>query len=412
MKQFLRIDIWTVVILVLGIPNFFVVYDATNMEGQNSFDLSIILRLSTFSLVGIVTFLVLLSQLRINKRAFDVCYIPICFYGLQFINILLSQEGGDLLKSSYRLIEYFVFLMFLIVFYQKKNWLGLDFFNQFVKCSMVYVFFTIVIGIVVTPDKIFSALEMGNSYFRLGGSVIHPNTLGNIVAIFILWLLHVSNIRARFFLGGGLFIIVLLTYSRGALLALIVGLALPYLLYSKNRGGAFVFLCLTSSFVVYIAGTFLLEVLSRGQGVEGFITLSGRTVVWLSSIDIITANLKNLLFGISFGEPSELVGEIMEKTYGVTYWKSHNAHNDFLQAWLGGGVIFFIFTLWLYKKIFGLINGLDNRKDKYFFSGILVVVTLYGLSMTSLNYYFNTISGITWLMYLCLKNEELNKKLI
>lgn len=403
MKLYLRFNIFYLVLLALGVPNFFVVYDATNIFETSGFDINMILRLGVFLLAG----LIIIFTHQLSRTGLVICLVPLVFYILQLPNIFIQQSGADLLKSFYRLIEYLIFFLFIISLFRYDEKFSKNDFYSFVEISWFYLLVTIVIGCLFFPEKILGVNELGQTYSRLGGSVIHPNTLGNLSAISFLYMFYISDSKWRKIYCSLAFTIVILTYSRGAMLALILAWLIPLFLTSKNK-----LLITALSFILFIIVTFfygryLIDFFSRGQGIEGLLTLSGRMIVWLSSIDLITSSVSNFIFGISFGEASEeIIGYIMDVKYGISYWKSPSAHNDYLQAWLGGGIIFFILTLIIQYKTLKLVSFLENKNERAFYYGSLLVFFLYSITMTSMNFNLNPFSAIFWLMYLSLNRSK------
>lgn len=397
-------------LLVSGIPNLFVIYDAANIVGTSGVDANIVMRVSIYLGVAVYVLLVFVKSPRVNRCVFNACLFPFLFYFGYLLQVLLAQSGRDLLVSSYRLIEYAIFIAFLLVYNKRNGGVRFSTLCIFFEFFSKYLLFLVLIGIVFFSERFLGVIELDGTYLRLGGTVIHPNTLGSLSAIFILYYGIVSKSKFRFLYVGVFAFVLLMTYSRGALLALIAGYVVSYLFCSKNKSiflaAVLVGLIPASIFVFDI----LINVLARGQGVEGFINLSGRWVVWQSSLDIIFQNLRNIVLGISFGEPSEMVGDVMEYDYGISYWKSHNAHNDFLQAWLGGGVVYLIVTLYVYYKIIKGVLKINEYDLKLFFLSVLVVLVTFSISMTSINYYLNPFAGLLWLLFVSVELNTSVKK--
>ena len=191
-------------------------------------------------------------------------------------------------------------------------------------------------GLAIVPDM---AVVPGGEYTRLGGWLYNPNGLGTACGMgsVSFWMLTRSWAGKAW--AAVLFVCMILTYSRGALIgfgaAAFVGLGLYA--WRGRPGGrvaalAAIVLALPSLVWAYAQGL-LLDLLSRGETVEALLTLNMRTVIWHVAWE---SSLDHWMLGRGF-----IVGpKALADHFHLTPWfQPSTAHNDFLNAFLAGGVV-------------------------------------------------------------------------
>lgn len=398
-KEF--IDNLILILLILWIPNFFVEFNSKNLEHEATSLYS--LSKAFYSIfIGYVSILIIMQFKLLKLKKYFV--VPLLFYSF-FIVTIYSQPMGDLIKSLFRICEYLFFFLYLI-YYDKKYNLNYDRFIILLKWIFNYLYITLIVGLMFFQHKIFNTFDVtGETFSRLGGSVIGPNTVGFITSIAILYYLYTKTERYRFLYILLNTVILLASYSRGAILSLIVVIAVVSFMGISFRSKIkYIILFSIVGVIGYIFSDFIINFLSRGQGIEGLLTLSERSMVWFISLNIIR---DHLFFGIGFGEASNLIGQIMENQYSITHWKAPNTHNDFIQSVFNFGVGYLLFTIYVYIKIYLNIRDLNNN----FLFSLLFSLIIYSMTMTSINFYMTLYAALIWIFFICSYKLKLGRLL-
>lgn len=192
-------------------------------------------------------------------------------------------------------------------------------------------------GLVLFPDLAYVASEETGA-FRLGGYIVGPNSLGVVCGIGAVLFWTSPRRKADRFWSIALFLGMVLTYSRGAM----VGFAL-YVLYHS------IFILRTSNqkiaasllLLVFIFGSFaidkdyfsnqFLRLFSRGASLETITSLNSRTQVWSAALEA-TSSSPAVGSGFIQGPKNRL-----EMYFNQDWWRPPHAHNDILNAGVAGG---------------------------------------------------------------------------
>jgi len=399
------IYIYRVIFLLLsvGIPNYFVDFDVENL---NSAGLNIVVYIRLFVFLTAILFLSV-EIIRTNRFSFRVgklFLLPLLLYTYYFIITVFMQQGRDLYVSLYRIVEYLIFLIFLYQYIYRFRYLGSKYIVETqVAWVLIYTLIIVIVGLVFFPDKMITVLSNGS--LRLGGMAMHPNTLGNLAVVGFLYYFFLGIGFKRKVLSLTWLIILAFTLSRGAYFAFIVSMFYWAALKSNYK---FVFRLIALPIIIFstiLIVPNLINFLSRGQGMDGLISLSGRLPVWLISIDVISSNVQNFVFGISFGQASDIIGDLMVSEYGITYWKSQNAHNDLLQAMLGGGIFAVSITMYVYVSMFVKVSNIWGSGVAGFYVGLAIVLILFSISMTTINFNLSVFSALIWMLFVFQRKE-------
>ena len=89
---------------------------------------------------------------------------------------------------------------------------------------------------------------------------------------------------------------------------------------------------------------------------------------------------------------------------GITHWKNNHSHNEFLQAFTSGGLLMFVFSLFIFIRIYYLIK--KNKIDQNINYIVYLNLFYFSLSMTTISYNFSIISGLIWLFLISLENNS------
>jgi O-Antigen ligase len=209
------------------------------------------------------------------------------------------RDEVSVIGTDYRALRLLIFvatLWLLTPWWGRQDMLML-------RCQMralVIVLATVIVGMMIAPGKAFSFQG------RLSGTIwsIPPTQVAHYAAAVagmsaVLWLggLLKRNWAIIFFVGG--IGIIILTHTRTALIALLIGILVAALSMFKGRKRVrtvfltlFIFLLLTG--VVLLPA--LTHWFSRGQSSQEFSQLTGRTVVWGELVNA-PRPIDNIIFG-------------------------------------------------------------------------------------------------------------------
>lgn len=336
----------------------------------------------------------LFSNTKLNTLIF--LYILIGFVAcIRNYYTLPTSEANSILYSYFQLMK--APLTFYLVVYIIKDYKQLKIVTYLLilfLCILV-LRFLLISRISGATDWMFSQKTLINSNL----AVLDPNALGFLFVMAIMITLGLSfytNTRIRFYLllpiTGLLLFSVLLTYSRGAIIALLVGLAF-FVLRKRSKISLIIL-------VVFIVGGVLSSeaLLERFNDAFYFINqyfssqhrlrdagLSGRDIMAIDAINLI---LKKPIFGYG---------------YQVT---SVTGHTLFFITLLNTGLIGLIILIWMFYNAYKeslLLHGINERLLKGIgigCAGMVVVVFFHGIGGWSiangvaLGIFFFTMLGI------------------
>lgn len=153
----------------------------------------------------------------------------------------------------------------------------------------------------------------------------------------------------------------LLTFSRQALAAAVIGIIIALLMKIRTYShitmvGLISAISVVGFFYAHLSGYNLFEIASRGEG-DDVQSLTGRTFIWEASFDLI---YHKPLLGYGFGAG----GTALEEYYrSITRsWSTFNTHNAFLQILLDLGItgliLFFITVIYWFVRCFYVLPAL------------------------------------------------------
>ena len=329
---------------------------------------------------------------------------PVIFYFGYLITIIFSgQNGRESLISIIRVMEYQIYFGFLIIFLQKYYIYDVTFRQIILFCTYYLILMT------TLSLGYFIMMPMADG--RLGLPIIHPNTLGILSTIGIITSNYLQRMPMR--VTGLIFftVICLLTLSKGALLGLFLALVIPNFLSTKGQALKIIKSLLYSASLYIIWLIISSEIFLRGQEISYLLEASGRLQVWRSAYIHIFQSYNNIFFGIGFGEGTSIINQHMFNEFSITHWKTHNAHNDILQAWLSGGIIYLFATLYIFWSTYKMttVNGYE-RRIRNFHQGLVIITFSFSISMTTVNYYIGPVSSLIWLQFIWLRLDYYQKQ--
>ncbi len=174
---------------------------------------------------------------------------------------------------------------------------------------------------------------------RVAGLFSDPNTMGQAAAVgvlaSVLLLLHARRVGGAAVCGVVCLIGLASTQSRTASIGLAAALVVGVLRTRRARVAGMLAAVLLVGFVLWLpgAGSFGAESLTRSGDAQEVATLTGRTRVWKSVVEVVP---ERPIIGHGAGSSPEVVSELVRD--GRISWPALHAHNAVLQVLLTGGV--------------------------------------------------------------------------
>jgi hypothetical protein len=397
-----KVMFWILTVFIIGFPNF-AIFSADEVGNSIQINNTIILRAILILILIIYIFFSVIYYPKIRRSIYKAFRYPIMFYLCYLITIIFSsQKIHEMIISTFRIMEYLVYFTFLAIFLQ-KYYIPDSTFKKIIICCAYYLKILATLSIVYL---IIHPMADG----RLGLPIIHPNTLGILSTIGMLTSYYLQRPLMRI-LGLTFFSIVcLLTLSKGALMSLLLAIVIPNFLSTSKISTKVIQIIISALFLYLVWLIVSSAAFMRGQDISYLYEISGRFQVWQSAYMHITKSYQNVVFGIGFGEGTSIINDYMFNAFSITHWKTHNAHNDILQAWLSGGIFYFVATLYIFWSSYNFImaNEYELRARRFHLS-ILIVNFTFGMSMTTVNYYIGPISSLIWLQFILLRLDYYNK---
>jgi len=284
-----------------------------------------------------------------GMELFLFIYMSYCITGL-FVSSVTS-----IFLISYRASEWFLVILLCCYAFPftnsaRESHVALtSAFTNLAKAIVTIIAATVLLGSLFLPDIAHSySIETGT--FRLGGYLYHPNALGVLSGIGTILFWFCSKSRIEKLWAVVLLVIMLLTYSRGAVLGFIISVVYISII-TKNiaRIGGFAFVICAIVIFYYSFGSMyvdeqIISILQRGGDRSGLTTLSARTFVWEAALTSISASP---LTGHGFIVGPKSLGELV----GQPWWHAPHAHNDILNAAVGGGLVVATLTAAIYVRL-------------------------------------------------------------
>jgi len=220
-------------------------------------------------------------------------------------------------------------------------------------------------------------IEFGVSYNKTGRMMIrvlnvHYYQLGYfaVVCFFISLYLIVSEWNQKIAFGGGLLLLifavgVFATYSRTGVFSLVGGSILAFALFLQNRPikrqVRWFVLCMSIILGTVITCAMMNYIYEKVHSIRniwyGITTLSSRTIIWRSLVDVFQDYPQNLIYGFPYNEGMAVVNKYLCSIYDLDVVA--HMHSGYLQTFLYTGfpgfvavIIFAIYVTWVSGKLF------------------------------------------------------------
>lgn len=352
-----------------------------------------------------------------SLRDFFTDYLNLFMVGLfvvMTISVAYSTEKGLAISETFRFATYLL-LFFIIKYEFNKSVYIKGFINSYIVCITImsifgiYQYFT---GAYLSKGFVNTDGFLGRP--RVTVSLDNSNNFGAflILAIFpvIMLLIYEKSINKKVFLGIlslSLLINIVFSYSRNAMMGLVIGLIILALVYSWRLlipiGGVTALL-----FLIPQIGGRLLEI---GKGSENYTRLK----LWKTAWYMIK---EHPIFGVGNGNFVSLYDSYVEKypeLYIYYEYKRFPTHNSYLkvQSELGVmGIVFFIgILISAILKIKNLIQFTEDKLYKYFYTGFFAsMVSFFFMNLSDNLFFVPKTTAFFWLLLAMAEGIILSEK--
>jgi hypothetical protein len=247
--------------------------------------------------------LAIVVLLTVNRRLIFRPNVFLCLMSLLAIEAILtamiSQYPRGTAYRTFRLVEFIIALWLVSPFWGRRDLL-------LVRChikALSIALGSVIVGLLVAPQRaIFESRLIGVIWPIPATQVAH---YGAVVfgMVFVLWLSGEYRGKSAALAGAITGVIVILTHTRTALLALFVGILIASLslLVAKSRVRR-MFITVGALAIVVMTTLFnsVINWLARGQGIKALTGLTGRTAFWEAVVTLPRDPFQELFgFGLS-----------------------------------------------------------------------------------------------------------------
>ncbi len=316
------------------------------------------------------------------------CMILLMMIVLLFISTLYAADRRVALKEALRYTSYF--MLFFIIKYEIDDKDKIDILLKIYMCMNM-----IVGSIAVAQYFIYmhSAQYKGLQYIKISSTLDNSNILSAflMLSLFpqIVFMINVRNRRKKILYGLSAMVVtagILLTYSRNALLGLIIGAILLSIVYSKK----------IILYIIGFGGLSLLipKVFQRFVDILNVSQNTSRLKIWKTAIYMIK---DNPILGIGSGNFPVLYNSYIKVHPELKYYYNSgiaiHPHNLFLkiQCELGipGTIIFLLLLVVLFMRYKAFLNNDIDYFHRWFYIGFAISLCVF-LFMNLLDSFFST----------------------
>lgn len=243
-----------------------------------------------------------------------------------------------------------VLVVILLLFLGNKEKVALKSLQGFVWGGLVFAVITLLANPITSDGR------LGNEEF------LHPNTIGNIMAITSICSLYlnlefnklVTKSRTHIFIITILLFTLLKCLSKTAIICFLLS-TLVYLAFSKiSRRKKITLLGLIGGLVAISSAAlskYFIYYLTEQQGGDALSTASGRTSIWRITLNLIQ---ERPILGYGFQSYVDVVDQII----GL---RLVHAHNEFLNIWLTLGLVGLFLSIITYLSYFLLLRRASKK---------------------------------------------------
>jgi O-antigen ligase len=350
---------WVTLLYFVGMPNF-LHFDPTGRT--QTFGLFNLTSLTDIVYTGVATAMLLaltmLSRegLFVRRIRFDPAIWGTLLLSVTVATVLQPDakfaipKSTDIFLSLYRIWQWILGVLLLLSLYSRESEeeapaMLIQLIARMCWANLITIF---VMAPIVPSLAFVSEDAQVSSIPRLGGVAMHPG--GVALAASVTFLHSLILLRgSRRFIGCAIsFVALVLTYTRSAQVVFLVSVLIYALFLTRNRalrwvGIAVVFLSLAGGVALHST---IQQYLSRGQSQADVESFGGRVATWQTGME---AFYERPLLGYGFVAGPK---NAMRDHWSESHWIPPHAHNDFVQAFMSGGIITGFIVIWLYLYTF------------------------------------------------------------
>jgi O-antigen ligase len=210
----------------------------------------------------------------------------------------------------------------------------------------------VAIAAVISPELALESIsgDTGFLEYRFGGSVYPPNTVGTLAGIALYYVILFKRGWQRLFLIAFFGAALVFTYSRGALIAFVLGYFLVGILFGKLLIRLLnIMAAVAACAVALVYQDKIVSVLSRGGSAGSLTAASGRLMIWAAGWQMF---LVHPLRGWGFISG---VRRHIQDYYASSTFAPQHLHNEILQAIVSGGIVTGIILILIFSV--ALVRG-------------------------------------------------------
>jgi len=308
----------------------------------------------------------------------------------------------DLLLSMYRIFEWVLALVLFLSLYTRtaaeqatRMIVDLIGYACWIWIAMVWTLLPLI------PSQVYSFTEDGGAYARLGGQLIHPAYLAMLTSIgFFYALFFFPTALWRWVCCFVAILTLILTHSRSEQIGFLVALSLYSLLFAGSSVLKWITIMLgllSASALVAFEGLFI-AYFTRGQSIRNLATLDDRTLVWQAALRAFSAR-PIIGYGFIVGARDALRDQW--SYMGYAHWVPPQAHNEFIQALIVGGILCLTVVLAVYGRLmWGGICVVRCGLSHVFLFLVSIQLTLKSIAGPTITMEYGRVGAIFLLCYI------------
>jgi O-antigen ligase len=390
---------WATLIYLTGVPNFihFDVTGRTHVQGlfnPTSLSAMLITFLSTYVLAVVVIVArrpLLCGKVNIGGWLWIVLVLQMLLStALQPVSRLTPPAYSDILISLYRMYEWILaFALVLALYTRTPTDRRTELIVQLIgRVAWIWIAMTYIV-LPFMPSQVYGGAgegEMTSAHAQLGGEFLSPSYLATLsVAAFFYALFFFPRGLIRF--CGCVLALVTLVLARTRIeqLSFLILILLYAIFFSGKfvlRIGTIIATAVLAALGVLFRGT-IIEYVSRGQNANTLATLNDRTRVWQSAIEAIR-DRPVLGYGYVVGAKNAIRDHWL-----YTHWIPPHAHNEYLHAFLSGGILAAVLALCIYgRALWTGFRTAHRGLNQVFFLFLMILFTVRSLGGPNLTYVY------------------------
>ena len=411
---------WTTLIFLVGVPNFihFDVTGRTHAQGllnPTSLSSMVINFLSTYVLIVVV----ILSRRPLLCRKVNIAGWLWIALVLQLLlstalapaSRLTPPAASDILISLYRMYEWILaFALVLALYTRTPEERGTELMVQLIgRMSWIWIAITYIV-LPVMPSQVYGGAgegEIVSTHAQLGGQLLSPSYLSTLsVAAFFYALFFFPRGLIRFCGCVLAFVTLVLAHTRIEQFSFLTLILLYAIFFSGQfflRIATIVSTAVLAALGILFRST-ILEYIARGQNANSLATLNDRTRVWAAAIEAIR-DRPILGYGYVVGAKNAL-----RDHWIYTHWIPPHAHNEYIHAFLSGGILAALLALCIYARaLWAGFRTAHRGPHQIYLLFLMILFSVRSLGGPNLTYIFTRPGAVFLLTFIGLVGGAASK---